>query len=129
MRPFGELDLGHQLRRDPVHFSQGIRSAGERTAVRLQLLQCLRDLLERHLVEASAGLAYMNEVSVLVVEAKHDRTEIGPAALWISVAADDAVQRLRYLDLKPLATAALLIATAPALGQNSFQPFFPCCIE
>ena len=69
MGPFREFDFRHQFRLYPVDRSQRFHAVGERTALCLQPLERLPDLLEHGLIEARAGLAYMNDLSLFVVQA------------------------------------------------------------
>src|SRR5438105_1571756 len=101
----------------------------EGVAVRFQLFQCLPYLFECCLIESGAGLSYVNEVAIFVVQAEHDRAEIQPRTLRVGVSPDDAIHRLSDFDLQPLASTTLLVATAPAFRKNALQTFLSGRIE
>src|SRR6266446_4323225 len=104
--PFRVFDFGHQFGLYPEYFSQGFDFSIEGILFGLAFFQHLPDFGERLLIEAAAGLSYMNQPVLLVIEAEYDRAEVRAAAFWLGVAADHGFQPVPDLDLQPLARAA-----------------------
>src|SRR5262249_14813492 len=87
------------------------------------------NLLQRSVIETRAGLANMNELFFLVVQAEHERTKILPGAFGIGEATNNAVYRLCNFDLQPLGSAAFFVAAVALLGENTFNALFLCDIK
>src|SRR6266496_4116613 len=128
-RPLSEFDFGDQLGLDPTHPPQGIDFPEKRILGCLRFLQYLPNLAQRLLVEAASRLSYVNQPLLLVIEAKYDRTKVRAGPFRLRISADDTLDALADLDLEPLASAALLIATGTPLGDNALQSFVACDLK
>src|SRR6266571_524702 len=85
--------------------------------------------LESFLVEAGTGLAYVDEMSALLVETEHQRSEMLTATFRIGVAANHAFLALRDLNLQPFPRALFLINAVAFLGEDAFESTLACHVE
>ena len=67
MRPFGELDLGHQFGLHEMHWTGTLDFAEEGTAAELQLVQAAPHVGMRLLGEAAACMPDMDEAVLVIV--------------------------------------------------------------
>src|SRR5919201_5552078 len=125
LRPFAELEVGHQARLDEDRVL-GRLAAVEWAARALQPGELAGKKAKRLLREACAHLAGVHEASILVV-ADRQRAHATPApALARAVAADDHVLGADVLDLQPGAAAPpALVVAVEALGDDALDAELP----
>src|SRR5580765_7175954 len=91
-RPFGEFDLCHELRANPVGLLIGPRPLAERAVFRLERLEQLHQPRELLLVEPGARVSNVDEVIArgrLCVYPEKERTEVRARLPRLGPAADD----------------------------------------
>src|SRR5436190_23758217 len=122
--PFGELDLGDQLRLDPV---RSARFRAERRIVKRTFLLCqagkLRtELRERRIVESCSDLSRVAEAAVRLIDAEQQCAEPMARAFGIGKTADHHFLATMTLGLLPRGTAAHLVRKVRALRHHAFKP-------
>src|SRR6516225_2143704 len=74
------------------------------------------------MVEPRAHISHVDQLFFLVVKPQNQRTKIHPAALWVGVSTDHALNGLGDFDLQPFPAAPFLVEAAPPLAENAFEP-------
>src|SRR5581483_3793792 len=114
--PLGEPHLRDELGPQPVDALHAVARAIERRMCCFEFLKFFPDVLLGALVEPAAHLPNVQQVFLVAVEAKDERTEVRARALRIGVSAHHALLLARDLHLQPVARALLLVAAPPPLG-------------
>ena len=107
VRPFGELDLGDELRLDPDDIALSdaghLRNLLERRRLPLERLQLAEEPIDLAVAEPGADIPGIDEVAALVGR-EHERAERALApALPARVAGDHELLLAVALDLQPIA--------------------------
>src|SRR5882672_229672 len=79
--PLSKFDFGDEVRADPLHFLERLDFSGEGGLFCFAGVELLPNGVERGFVESAAGLAYVDELAFLVVEAEYDGAEVLAAVL------------------------------------------------